>query len=113
MNLAVVKLGINLLSSFGVSKVLNDIVSNNTTVVTTADAILVKTGTLVLGTMIVGHASNHVNNTIDGVVAIFNKKEDNGENGTDERGTDEKDGTDISQVIPDPPPSDYDSDTRS
>lgn len=76
MNGAVVKLGINIVSSLGVSKVLNDIVANNTTVVTTVDALLVKAGTLVLGTMIVGQASNHVNHTIEGVVAMFNKNDD-------------------------------------
>lgn len=76
MNGAVVKLGINIISSLGVSKVLNDVIAHNTTVVTTMDAILVKAGTLVLGTMIVGQASNHVNNTIKGVENMFNKKDD-------------------------------------
>ena len=59
--LPVAKLAIHLVASLGVTKVVNDIIKNNTTVVTTVDAVKVATGSLVLGSMIVEHASDHVN----------------------------------------------------
>lgn len=66
--LSTTKLAINLVSSLGVSKVVGDIVRNNTTVITPAQKFLVNAGGLVLGSMIVEHALDHVNDTIDQVV---------------------------------------------
>jgi hypothetical protein len=56
--LPVVKLAINVIAGLGVSKVINDIIQNNTNVVTTADAVKVATGSVVLGAMVVEQASN-------------------------------------------------------
>jgi hypothetical protein len=65
----VAKLVIHVLASVGVSKVLNDIISNNVNVTTTADAVKVWTGSLVIGSMIAEHASKHVNGRMDAVIA--------------------------------------------
>lgn len=64
----IVKAGVHLVSALGVTKVLGDIVRNNTTVVTTADKVLVNAGSLVLGSMIVEKASNHVSEQIESVI---------------------------------------------
>lgn len=64
----IVKAGVHIVSALGVTKVLGDIVRNNTTVVTTADKVLVNAGSLVLGSMIVGAASKHVNEQIEQVI---------------------------------------------
>jgi hypothetical protein len=66
--LTVAKLAVNIVSSLGVSKILNDVIKNNTTIETVVDKILVHSGSLVLGTMVVSKASDHVNATIDGAI---------------------------------------------
>jgi hypothetical protein len=67
--LPLVKLVVHVVASTGVTKVLNDVIRNNTTIETKLDAVKVWTGALVLGSMISEHASNHVNNRIDSVIA--------------------------------------------
>ena len=64
----IVKAGVHIVSALGVSKVLGDIIKNNTTVVTTTDKVLVNAGSIVLGSMIVEKASNHVNAQIESVI---------------------------------------------
>lgn len=59
------KVGVHIFASIGVSKVVRDIIINNTNVVTTADGVKVIAGSLVLGSMIAEHASNHVNRQFD------------------------------------------------
>lgn len=66
--LTIVKAGIHIVSAFGVTKVLSDIVRNNTSVVTTTDKVLVQAGSLVLGSMIGQQAAKHVSEQIDTVV---------------------------------------------
>lgn len=60
-----VKIGVHVVASIGVSKVVKDIILNNTNVVTTADGVKVIVGSLVLGSMVAEHASNHVNRQFD------------------------------------------------
>jgi hypothetical protein len=67
--LPVAKLAVHLTASLGVTKVINDIIKNNTNVVTTADGIKVAVGSLVLGSMIVEQAGNHVNRQWDNFFA--------------------------------------------
>lgn len=77
MNVVTAKLALNIVASLGVSKVVGDIVKNNTTVLTTSQRFLVNTGGLVLGSMIVEQACDHVNKTFDQVVEWQrNKKSD-------------------------------------
>jgi hypothetical protein len=59
------KLAVNIVASVGVSKVVGDFVKNNTTVITTADAVKVWAGRIVIGSLISTHASNHVNDHLD------------------------------------------------
>lgn len=68
--LSVAKLAINVVGSLGVGKILNDVIKSNTTIVTTADKLLVNAGTLVLGTMAGQKASDTVNTTIDNAVKM-------------------------------------------
>jgi hypothetical protein len=76
INLA--KFGINLISTVGVSKVVRDIISNNTDVETTADAVKVWAGSFVIGGMVAERASEHVNRRIDGAIGWYeNRKEQN------------------------------------
>lgn len=77
--LTVAKLAVNIVSSLGVSKILSDVIKNNTTVVTTVDRILVNAGSLVLGTMVVGKASDHVNATMDGAINKIRKSKEESE----------------------------------
>lgn len=77
--LTAVKLAVNIVSSLGVSKIFSDIVKNNTTVETVVDKILVNSGSLVLGTMVVSKASDHVNATMDGVINKIKKSKEEAE----------------------------------
>lgn len=67
--LPVARLAIHVIASLGVSKVINDVISNNTNVVTSADAVKVWTGSIVLGSLIAEHASKHVDTRINSVLA--------------------------------------------
>jgi hypothetical protein len=63
------RLAIHVIASLGVSKVINDVISNNTNVVTSADAVKVWTGSIVLGSLIAEHASKHVDARVNSVLA--------------------------------------------
>jgi hypothetical protein len=67
--LPVAKLAVHLTASLSVTKVISDIIRNNTNVETTSDAVKVAVGSLVLGSMIVEQASNHVNRQWDNFYA--------------------------------------------
>lgn len=69
--LAIAKLVINFTAGAGVSKVINDIIRNNTTVETTQDAFKVWTGSIVIGSMAADAGSKHVNTKIDAVANWF------------------------------------------
>lgn len=69
------KVGVHILASLGVSKVVKDIIVNNTNVVTTADGVKVIAGSLVLGSMIAEHASNHVNRQFDKAYEWYQRRE--------------------------------------
>lgn len=58
--LPIARIAAQVVASFGVSKILRDVIANNVTIVTTADSVKVAAGTLVLGSMIAESASNHV-----------------------------------------------------
>lgn len=65
----IIRLAVQLFASVGVSKVVNDIIRSNTRIETTADVLKVWSGSVVLGSMIADHASQHVNQRIDAVLA--------------------------------------------
>jgi riboflavin biosynthesis pyrimidine reductase len=65
---ALTKLAINIVSGLGVSKILGDIIKNNTVVVTTSQKVMVNAGGIVLGSMLAEAAVDHVNATVDRIV---------------------------------------------
>jgi hypothetical protein len=67
--LPVIRLAVHILASVGVSKVINDVITNNVNVVTPADTVKVWTGSIVIGSMIAEHASKHVNDRMNAVIA--------------------------------------------
>jgi hypothetical protein len=72
--LPLAKLAVHLVASLGVSKVINDVVINNTNVATTTDAVKVAAGSIVIGSMIAEHASKHVNDRMNAVIAWNEKR---------------------------------------
>lgn len=73
---ALVRLAVNGLSCFGVTKVINDIVVNNTTVVNTADKVLVTVGKYVIGAAVLDRCAVTVNDAMDTLARPFTKKND-------------------------------------
>lgn len=61
-------------TTVGVSKVVRDIITLNTTVETSADAAKVAIGSLVIGGMVAEHAHEHVNSRIDGAVSWYESR---------------------------------------
>lgn len=80
ITLSSTKLAINIVSSLGVSKIVGDIVKNNVTVLTGSQKFLVNAGSLVLGSMVVEQACNHVNRQIDELVYWHQKETEEKEN---------------------------------
>jgi hypothetical protein len=68
-SLPIARLAVHLIAGVGVSKVVNDIIVNNTKILTTADAVKVWTGSVVIGSMISEQAVKHVNGRVDALVA--------------------------------------------
>jgi hypothetical protein len=71
---AIAKLVINFAAGAGVSKVVNDIITNNTTVETTTDAAKVWAGSVVIGSMVAEAGSKHVNAKVDAVEAWWENR---------------------------------------
>jgi hypothetical protein len=69
--LPVARLAIHTLASLGVSKVINDVITNNTVVETSADAVKVWAGSVVLGSILVDATSKHVNDKMDAVATWY------------------------------------------
>lgn len=77
--LPVVKLSAQFVAGLGVSKILSGIIQNNVTVVTTAEKVMVNTGSIVLGSMLVQQSSNHIEQVANDVSTwLENRKLDNG-----------------------------------
>lgn len=70
-----IRLATQIAASIGVSKVIGDVIKNNTNVQTTADAVKVWAGSIVIGSMIAEHASTHVNRRFDEVLAWRKSRE--------------------------------------
>jgi hypothetical protein len=65
--LMIARLATQLVAGMGVSKILGDIIKNNVTLVTPLEAVAVKAGSLVLGSILVEQSSNHITQQIDNV----------------------------------------------
>jgi LytS/YehU family sensor histidine kinase len=68
------KLGVNVVASTSVWKIVNDIVKNNVVVITRTDHIKTTIGSFVLGSMIANQAQKHVNENFDQAAAWFDKR---------------------------------------
>ena len=64
---------VRLVSTFGVAKVLSDVIKTNTVVHTGVDKALVNIGGFVLGSMVVEKASNHVDHLFKAAHLQFEK----------------------------------------
>jgi hypothetical protein len=72
--IAILKLGVNVVASASVWKVVNDVIRYNVNVQTTGDAVKVWTGSLIIGSMVADHASQHVNKHFDNAVNWFENR---------------------------------------
>lgn len=61
----IAKVTINLVSGLGVVKIVDNVIKNNVAIVTTWDAIRVNAGVLALGTVVLDHTAQHINNRMD------------------------------------------------
>lgn len=68
ISVPVIKFTAQLVASLGVSKVVLDVVKNNVSIVTNADAAKVWVGSIVIGSLAVEQASNFAGRTVDDVV---------------------------------------------
>lgn len=70
------KLAVQTVSGFGVSKILGDIVKNNVSIMTPAQAVSVKVGSFVLGSMLWEASSNHIERATDELVKTIQKRKE-------------------------------------
>jgi hypothetical protein len=71
----VIKLGAQIMCGLGATKIVNDIIRNQVTIVTTADALKVWAGSLVISSMIVEQSSRHIDRVVTDVSnLVANKK---------------------------------------
>jgi hypothetical protein len=68
MSAPFIRLAAQVFASVGVSKVVNDVIKNNTSIITTTDAVRVWAGSLVIGSMIADNAAKHVNDRVTEVL---------------------------------------------
>lgn len=73
--LPVVKLGVATLAGIPVSKIANDIIKNNVTIVTKMDKVKVATGSVVIGAMISQSVSKTTDMLVDAVVSLKQRTE--------------------------------------
>ena len=74
--LPVVKLGVATLAGIPVSKIANDIIKNNVTIVTKMDKVKVVTGSVVIGAMISQQVSKTTDMFVDTIANIKRRAED-------------------------------------
>lgn len=73
--ISLLKISVNIVSSASVWKIVSDVIRHNVAIETTADAVKVWTGSLILGSMVADQASTHVNNQLDrGLEWLENRK---------------------------------------
>lgn len=68
MSIPMIKLVAQVFASISVSKVVSDVIRNNTTIVTTSDAVRVWGGSIVLGSMVADSAVKHVDARINEII---------------------------------------------
>lgn len=73
MNFGTIKLSAHILAALGVTKVVGDIVTRNAIVNTTFDVIRIRCGSIVIGSLVAEHASQHVEERLNQVYAWYTK----------------------------------------
>jgi hypothetical protein len=84
--LAIAKVGVQIVAGLGVTRVVTQVIQNNTTIVTTVDKILVNTGAFVLGSIVVDHASDRVTYAMDKFIDWSEKRKEEIEEVVEEEG---------------------------
>lgn len=74
--LPAVQLGVQFVAGLGVSKILGDVVKNNVVIMTKTQAVTVKVGTFVLGSMLVDQSSKHIEAYANQIADAFKKKDE-------------------------------------
>lgn len=69
-----VKLATQIVAGLGVTKIVTDIVKNNVPVTTTAQTVMVKAGSFVLGSMLWEQSANHIERSSNELVAWLGKQ---------------------------------------
>lgn len=72
----VAKLVVHAIGTLGVQKILNDIIVRNTTVTTSFDAIRIAAGNLVLSSMLMESASDHIDRRWQDATAWMERKKE-------------------------------------
>lgn len=83
--LAIAKVGVQVVTGLGVTRVVTQVIQNNTNVVTAVDKILVNTGGFVIGMVIVDHTSDRVNYAFDKFAAWSEKRKEEVEEKIEEK----------------------------
>ena len=71
--------GVKLVAALGVTKVITDVVKVNTVTETMAQKVMVNIGGFVLGSMIMEHASKHVDSAIKAISENINEEKEEAE----------------------------------
>lgn len=80
MNFGTVKLGAHVLGALGVTKVVGDIIARNSIVNTTWDVVRIRAGSIVIGSLIAEHASQHVEDRMNQGYAWWMKNRNDNNN---------------------------------
>ena len=67
------RLAAQVIAGFGVSKIVSGIIQNNVVISTTAQAVAVKTGGFILGSMLIDQSSKHIEDMITEAQATIEK----------------------------------------
>lgn len=79
--------GVQIVAALGVTKVVTQVIQNNTTIVTTVDKVLINTGAFVLGSIVVDHASDRVNYAMNKFVDWSEKRKEEIKEAVEEKDT--------------------------
>jgi hypothetical protein len=69
--LPLARLGVHIVSTLGVTKVVGDIIAKNTVAASTLDLVRVKVGELVISSLICHHTKNYVDGQMDSALAWY------------------------------------------
>lgn len=62
------RLAVQLIGTVGVTKIANDIIAKHVVIQSTADVVKTWVGSIVIGSMVAEHTSNHLSEKVDAVI---------------------------------------------